>query len=266
MGTAEIQEKLQSLLAPRAEADGIAAAYLFGSVARGTARPDSDVDVGVLYSKDPPKTWAGLCLSLDLEGDLERALGLPVQVVALNDAPVDLIIRVLRDGKLLVDRDRSRRIQFEVRSRNELWDLEPYLRLSDTDLIAKKLAYIESCVHEIKTLAHPEAIRSDIREWRFIAYTLQTAVQAALDAAAHIVSDEHLGEPKTNRDLFDLLLKNGWLPERLDEPLRRMVGFRNILVHGYQAVDLSIVEEVVLHHLDDLLEFAQAVRERLARA
>jgi len=129
MGTAEIQEKLQSLLAPRAEVDGIAAAYLFGSVARGTARPGSDVDVGVLYSKDPPKTWAGLCLSLDLEGDLERALELPVQVVALNDAPVDLIIRVLRDGKLLVDRDRSRRIQFEVRSRNEFWDLEPYLRL-----------------------------------------------------------------------------------------------------------------------------------------
>ncbi len=50
-------------------------------------------------------------------------------MVALNDAPVDLVIRVLRDGKLLVDRDRSRRIQFEVRSRNEFWDLEPYLRL-----------------------------------------------------------------------------------------------------------------------------------------
>jgi uncharacterized protein len=126
MDAAEIEEKLRSLLAARAEADGIAAAYLFGSVARGTARPDSDVDVGVLYSVDPPKTLAGM---FDLEGDLESALGLPVQVVVLNYAPVDLIVRVLRDGKLLVDRDRSRRIQFEVRSRNELWDLEPYLRL-----------------------------------------------------------------------------------------------------------------------------------------
>jgi uncharacterized protein len=124
-GTA-IEAKLRDLLTARAEAEGIAAAYLFGSVARGTARPDSDVDVGVLYSVDPPKTLAGM---FDLEGDLESALGLPVQVVVLNYAPVDLIVRVLRDGKLLVDRDRSRRIQFEVRSRNELWDLEPYLRL-----------------------------------------------------------------------------------------------------------------------------------------
>jgi predicted nucleotidyltransferase len=126
MDGAAIEAKLRDFLAARAEAEGIAAAYLFGSVARGTARPDSDIDVGVLYSVDPPKTLAGM---FDLEGDLESAFGVPVQVVVLNYAPVDLVIRVLRDGKLLVDRDRSRRIQFEVRSRNEFWDLEPYLRL-----------------------------------------------------------------------------------------------------------------------------------------
>ena len=126
MDSAAIQEKLRSLLTARAQTDGIAAAYLFGSTARGTARPDSDVDVGVLYSVDPPKTLAGM---FDLEADLEAALGKPVQVIVLNYAPVDLIIRILRDGKLLLDRDRSRRSRFEVRSRNEFWDLEPYLRL-----------------------------------------------------------------------------------------------------------------------------------------
>jgi predicted nucleotidyltransferase len=127
MDGATIEAKLREILTARAAADGIAAAYLFGSVARGTARPDSDVDVGVLYSADPPRTLAGLAFGL--EGDLESALGLPVQLVVLNHAPVDLIVRVLRDGKLLVDRDRSRRIEFEVHSRNEFWDLEPYLRL-----------------------------------------------------------------------------------------------------------------------------------------
>jgi uncharacterized protein YutE (UPF0331/DUF86 family) len=138
--------------------------------------------------------------------------------------------------------------------------------MTDIDLIAKKLAYIESCVRELKTLAHPEAIRTDIRELRFIVYTLHTAIQAALDAAAHIVSDERLGEPRTNRDLFEILVRNVWMPERLAEPLRRMVGFRNIAVHGYEVVDLAIVEDVVVHHLGDLLDFAQAIRERLARA
>ena len=54
-------------------------------------------------------------------------LGVPVQVVALNHAPVDLVHRVLRDGKLLVDRDPSARIRFEVRARNEFFDLKPIL-------------------------------------------------------------------------------------------------------------------------------------------
>jgi predicted nucleotidyltransferase len=127
MDTIAIESRLREFLAARAEQEGIAAAYLFGSMARGTAGPRSDVDVGILYSENPPLTLEGL--GLDLEGDLEKLLRLPVQLVVLNHASVDLVIRVLRDGKLLVDRDRSRRVQFEVRKRNEFWDLEPYLKL-----------------------------------------------------------------------------------------------------------------------------------------
>jgi hypothetical protein len=66
-------------------------------------------------------------LPLDLEADLERLLGVPTQVIVLNHAPVDLVHRVLRDGKLLVDRDPSARIEFEVRARNGFFDLKPVL-------------------------------------------------------------------------------------------------------------------------------------------
>lgn len=126
MDVTAIESRLREFLTAKAEREGIAAAYLFGSVARGTARPGSDVDVGILYSEDPPRTLKGL--GLDLEGELEKLLELPVQVIVLNRAPVDLVVRVLRDGRLLVDRDRARRIRFEVRTRNEFWDLEPIRR------------------------------------------------------------------------------------------------------------------------------------------
>jgi predicted nucleotidyltransferase len=118
---------LQEVLSDRAEREGIVAAYLFGSVARGTARADSDVDVAVLLEKDPPPTLAGL--HLDLEGDLEKRLGRSVQLVVLNKAPCDLGVRVIRDGLILLDRDRAKRLRYEVQTRKELWDLEPYLRL-----------------------------------------------------------------------------------------------------------------------------------------
>ena len=121
-----VESQLRQFLVENAGREGIAAAYLFGSMARGTAGPASDVDVGILYSEEPPRTLKGL--GLGLEGEMEKFLQRPVQVVVLNRAPVDLIIRVLRDGRLLLDRERSKRVQFEVRARNEFWDLEPILR------------------------------------------------------------------------------------------------------------------------------------------
>lgn len=136
----------------------------------------------------------------------------------------------------------------------------------DTDLVLKKLALIETCVHELRTLGRPAEIRSDIRELRFQTYTLQISIQAALDAAAHIVAGERLGEPRTNRQLFELLVRNHWLPEELAASLHGMVGFRNIVVHGYEIVDPAAVEEIALHHLDDLLTFAEAIRAKLEPA
>jgi uncharacterized protein YutE (UPF0331/DUF86 family) len=130
----------------------------------------------------------------------------------------------------------------------------------DSDLVAKKLALIETCVGQLRTMARPDALRTDIREQRFVEHTLQIAIQAALDVASHIVSDERFGEPETNRELFDLLVRGGRLPEGLASSLRDMAGFRNVLVHGYQDVDLGVVEDVLAHHLDDLLAFVTAVR------
>lgn len=110
MGGSPQQTLVEQLVAHFGTADRrIAAAWLFGSQARGTARQDSDVDVAVLYS-DPP-AWSSPGGPFDLEGDLERLTRRVVQVVVMNTAPVDLVHRVLRDGILLSEPDRSRRIQ-----------------------------------------------------------------------------------------------------------------------------------------------------------
>lgn len=116
------QELLRFFGTPR---PGVAAAWLFGSVARGTARAGSDVDVAILT--DDPSVRGLDALRLGLEGEIERALGIPTQLVVLDRAPADLAHRVLRDGILLCEPDRSARIRFEVRTRNEYWDLLPYL-------------------------------------------------------------------------------------------------------------------------------------------
>lgn len=120
MDPATIEAQLRSFF--EADPRGAIAVYLFGSVAREEARADSDIDLGVLFSADPPATLEAPQFAL--EAELERLLRAPVQVVALNQASADLVHRVLRDGRLVLDRDRAARIRFEVRSRNQYFDME----------------------------------------------------------------------------------------------------------------------------------------------
>ena len=135
--------------------------------------------------------------------------------------------------------------------------------MTDPDILAQKLAFIETCVQELSTLARPAEILRDVREARFVLHTLQIAIQAALDVASHIVSDARLGEPETNRELFDRLGRHGWLSADLAATMGRMAGFRNIVVHGYGSVNLEVVQDIVEHRLADLLAFVTAIRARL---
>lgn len=136
--------------------------------------------------------------------------------------------------------------------------------MTDPELLYKKLAFIETCVSDLRRLARPELIESDLREERFVAHTLQLAIQAALDAASHIVSDLRLGEPETNRELFTLLRAELSLSDHLAGNLQKMAGFRNLLVHGYQTIDRRILRHITEHEVNDLLAFAQAVRARFS--
>jgi uncharacterized protein YutE (UPF0331/DUF86 family) len=135
--------------------------------------------------------------------------------------------------------------------------------VTDPDLLSKKLAEIETYLAELASLARPEAIATDLRERRFVEHTLQLAIQCCLDVSSHIVADERLGEPESYAELFSLLASRGYLSAELAPRLRRMAGFRNLLVHNYARVDPQIVEAVLRHDVNDLREFVSALRQRL---
>jgi predicted nucleotidyltransferase len=98
-------ESLKQTLAGRKD---VRLALLFGSRARGSARPDSDADVAVL-EKD-------LNL-LKLAADLSRAAEVEVDVVSLNDPGYPLLNAILRDGFLLYEGEKG----VEARWRSHAW-------------------------------------------------------------------------------------------------------------------------------------------------
>jgi len=137
--------------------------------------------------------------------------------------------------------------------------------MTERPLVEKKLALAESYVADLRRLARTDRLDSDVRERRFVEHSLQLAIQACLDVASHVVSSERLGEPTTNRSMFSRLEQAGWVDASMASTMTKVVGLRNVLVHGYADVDTNVVREVVDHRLDDLLAFVAAIRRGLER-
>lgn len=135
--------------------------------------------------------------------------------------------------------------------------------MTDEELVRKKLHQIESFVSQLEALGRPSEIDDDIVQERFVQHTLQIAIQASLDVAAHIVADERLGEPNNNAELFRILARHGWISRDLAATMKEVVGFRNVVVHGYADVDLRIVRDVAEHRVADLLTYVSEIRQRL---
>ena len=93
--------ELSAAISPIAASFGVEKLYLFGSRARGDARPDSDYDF--LISKGQVRTLflhAALCQAL------EEALCAPVDLITDTSSDAALIERARKDAVLLYDRQR----------------------------------------------------------------------------------------------------------------------------------------------------------------
>ena len=95
-------------------------------------------------------------------------------------------------------------------------------------------------------------------------YHFITAIQACSRAAHHIVAAEGWPVPETNADAVTLLEGHGVVPAPLAEAVAPAMGFRDLLVHEYAAID---DERVVanLGRIEDLERFVGAVAAWLPR-
>ncbi len=122
-----VEPSLAAVIA-RALADepAVLDAYVFGSVARGEARPGSDVDVAVFLdpSASAPVPW-GWAASVNTR--LVQALGRnDVDVAILNRATPLLYHRVLRDGILVLSRDAVATAERELQARSRWLDWQAF--------------------------------------------------------------------------------------------------------------------------------------------
>lgn len=110
-------------------------AYLFGSVAAGRAGPASDVDVAVYVEPELPQERR-LDLSLELAGRLSETSGVGgIEVLVLNDAPLPIRGRAVRERAVLYSRDEPARVAYESLTLGEFFDFQIHARPLDERML-----------------------------------------------------------------------------------------------------------------------------------
>jgi uncharacterized protein YutE (UPF0331/DUF86 family) len=131
----------------------------------------------------------------------------------------------------------------------------------DKDLIRQKVGNIQNCLNSIRKYTdnlNPASLE-DLKTQDAVVINLERAIQASVDIAAHIVSEKQLGTLNSMKDSFITLYRNNIINQELSLRLIKMIGFRNIAVHAYDDLNISILEKILSHHLVDFEDFYRVV-------
>lgn len=108
-----------------------------------------------------------------------------------------------------------------------------------------------------------KTFRSDPFLNNAVQHIIEVMVKISIDIGNHIIADEGWGTPSSNREIFEILEQHGVISNELMNMARKMVGFRNIVVHMYERVDLEEVYLIYQKHLEDFDKFAVQIEKYL---
>jgi uncharacterized protein YutE (UPF0331/DUF86 family) len=131
----------------------------------------------------------------------------------------------------------------------------------DRDIITAKIANIQKNINRLKEkqgLNESDFLKDrDVQD--IVLLNLQAAIQGCIDIASHIVSDEGWDIPGSMAGLFDVLSQKGAISENTKGIMRPMIGFRNLIVHEYAALDMSMVYKAFHDKLEDFSIFLKEI-------
>lgn len=131
----------------------------------------------------------------------------------------------------------------------------------DTLILQEKLEALRHCVRRIeeKRADSADGLGKDIDRQDIVTVNLTRAVQLCVDMAVHFIADSEQTAPQTMGEAFEGIAKLGLISEALSLRMKAAVGFRNIAIHQYQAIDWNIVHAITWQGLEDFRNFACAM-------
>jgi uncharacterized protein YutE (UPF0331/DUF86 family) len=134
-------------------------------------------------------------------------------------------------------------------------------RSPSPDVVERRLAHQRELLGELRKLLPITAddLRTQAVTRAAIERMMQAVVDLALDINSHLASAVLLEAPATGRESFDLMVRAGVLTAELSDGLKPAVGFRNILVHLYADIDVTLVADAAPAFERTFSEYVRAV-------
>jgi uncharacterized protein YutE (UPF0331/DUF86 family) len=134
----------------------------------------------------------------------------------------------------------------------------------DREVIEQKLESLRRCLQRIqeKCPSSAETLVRDLDMQDIVALNLTRAIQLCVDIGAHLIAGKDTPPPATMGQTFDVLAELGVINTKVAIRMKKAVGFRNIAVHNYEAINWQIVHAIATSHLSDFKDFAQAVIQK----
>ncbi len=119
--------------------------------------------------------------------------------------------------------------------------------------ISRKLARLEKNIRFLKQHSDisPEELASDWTLLSAIERNFQVAIEIVLDIGEMIMSEEDLEKPESYRDVLLRLGEIGVFSEEFAKKFAPAAGFRNILVHIYEEVQINLICDFIRDYLSD---------------
>ncbi len=130
-----------------------------------------------------------------------------------------------------------------------------------TVVVEQKLESLRRCIARVQDKCPDslERLVSDADTQDILVLNLTRAVQLCVDIATHLIGRLDGPPPQTMGESFDELARLGVLDAEIADSMKKAVGFRNVAVHSYEAIDWAIVMSICRNKLTDFRRFAEQV-------
>lgn len=238
----------------------VEAVYLFGSYAKNTSTPYSDIDIGVILH-EPASQW-----QYEKAGQFSSEL---IDVEIFNRMPVEIRNAIVSEGILLYCRDEEYLSEIIKETVREYSVGRPYVtevrerrKGGFVRYVPDKQERLLSAIAKIKqyyteySAITAEGIpkREDFLRYHSVSMIMFAIINMSFSIGEEVILLRKLPRQKSHRDIFKILCNAGIISEKLRDEMTSLIFYRNHFAHQYSAIEEADLYSIA-EKMDSVLEY-----------